>query len=445
MRRSRRLVPHLRRLLLTLLLVLALPATASLALTDLETEPFEDTPGWPDLSQIYADAVVLYDATDDIVLLDYHGDARLYCASTTKMLTALTASRSALFDDDARLTVSGPATRFGDPESMRVGFVPGEHVRTEDCLAAMLLHSGNDSARVIAENYGGGFGLSAPGVAADDDAAAEASREAFVSEMNRVAASVGATSTTFLNPCGFDDEGHLTTAHDLVLIARALLDDPRLARYTCRAHYIMPPTDRHEAHDWAMLTNSNRLVVYGPAQFGSLRYRDYVGVKTGTTPRAGNCLVGAGLTHHGHLIICAMLGGLTDASYSSGYISSSVPVRVLLEYGAHLAHAPVRRDLPRLGPAPSAMQSASEPASQTPSPPATTAAGASASKAPRPSDTMAASRPFAPDSSARAGEPPVRPDGDRARLSGVALPYVLAALALIGALLLTLAFMRKKK
>ena len=75
------------------------------------------------------------------------------------------------------------------------------------------------------------------------------------------------------------------------------------------AHYMPEATNMHPYGAWSMASNTNSLVVYGPHFFQSQYIAHYNGVKTGTTPLAGNCLIGSGITHGGQQIIAVILGG----------------------------------------------------------------------------------------------------------------------------------------
>ena len=74
-------------------------------------------------------------------------------------------------------------------------------IQWKNLLFGLLLESGNDCAEAIAEHISG-------------------SNEEFAKLMNKKAIELGATNTTFKNPSGLTEEGHLTTAHDLALIMR---------------------------------------------------------------------------------------------------------------------------------------------------------------------------------------------------------------------------------
>ncbi len=306
-------------------------------------ETFEDVPGWPALEDIRSSAYAIYNATTDEFLLEKNMHQPLWNASTTKVLTALTAAQHEDFDLDAMLLVSDAATYFGDPASARLKLKPGELISTRDVLGGLMVLSANDCAYVLAENYGGFYGHTSDLPQEEwgnfAEGSSQKSRQAFVAEMNRVAKGLGAENTNFDNPCGFDGETHNTTAHDLALISNAFLENEDLAPFSSLAHYMPEPTNMHPYAGWSLLTNTNGLVVYGTNFFQSQYIARYNGVKTGTTPRAGSCLIGGGITHDGEQIIAVLLGGSVPRSDNS-YVSLAIPVRTLLEYGAYLSGSP---------------------------------------------------------------------------------------------------------
>ncbi|MDD2426971.1 MAG: serine hydrolase [Eubacteriales bacterium] len=331
---------YLAVLLLFLVAVLLLSPVKVLA------EGFEDVPGWPAIEDIRASAYSVYNATTEEFLLEHNMHTPLWNASTTKILTALTAVHHEKFDLDAKLLVSEAATYFGDPQSSRLNLKAGELITTRDVLGGLMVHSANDCAYVLAENYGGLYGYTSDlppeswGDFAED--AAVRSREAFVNEMNWLAKNLGAKNTHFDNPCGWDGETHQTTAYDLTIMSKALLENEVLAGFASLAHYMPEPTNKHPYAGWSMLSNTNSLVVYGTNFFQSHYISRYNGVKTGTTPLAGNCLIGGGLTHDGQQLIAVILGGSVPRADDNSYVRMAVPVRTLLEYGAYLSGASSR-------------------------------------------------------------------------------------------------------
>lgn len=180
---------------------------------------------------------------------------RLAPASLTKMMTALIALERG--GPEAIVAVSRSAA---GATGTRLGLRPGDRLRAGDLLAATVVRSANDACRALAEH----LGKSAAG---------------FVVLMNARAEALGMADTHFADPCGHDRAGQFSTAADLARLAEALMLYPqylRLARL---------PAIRIRTVDGARtfaLRNTNALIG---------RYEGAIGLKTGYTEGAGNCLV----------------------------------------------------------------------------------------------------------------------------------------------------------
>jgi serine-type D-Ala-D-Ala carboxypeptidase (penicillin-binding protein 5/6) len=181
--------------------------------------------------------------------------ARLAPASLAKMMTALLAiERGAL---DAKVEVRPGVLRA---TGTRLGLRPGEKFQAGDLLAATIVRSANDACRALAEHVGGTV-------------------EAFVERMNERAATLGLADTRFADPCGHDRQGQYSSALDLARLAEEVMRHDeylRLARAE-RLHIRALEGGRRFT-----LRNTNALLG---------RYAGTVGLKTGYTEGAGNCLV----------------------------------------------------------------------------------------------------------------------------------------------------------
>lgn len=174
-------------------------------------------------------------------------------ASTVKVITALTAYD--VFDLDSVLEVKRIIK-----EGQTVDFVLGERLTFENLLYAILVHSGNDAAYVIADNYPGG-------------------EKAFVTAMNKKAQDLGMKNTIIKNPAGLDSFGQHTSPFDLTLAGRALLLNKRLANIVSVKNITITDVDFNHFHH---LSNVNELL-------GSLP--GVGGLKTGYTIDAGENLI----------------------------------------------------------------------------------------------------------------------------------------------------------
>jgi D-alanyl-D-alanine carboxypeptidase (penicillin-binding protein 5/6) len=220
----------------------------------------------------------------DRVLFERSPGRRLPNASTTKMATAIVVVESTPLERLVEVSAKAAGTGGGGFDLQA-----GEAYTVGDLLYALLLDSSNDAAVALAEHVSG-------------------SEEAFVAEMNELAADLGALRTRFVTAHGLDTEGHYSTAADLVRISEDLLRHPELAAIVATAETtITGPGGPRRVDNRNVLLDS---------------YRGMIGVKTGYTLGAGEVLVGAARRGGRRLIAVAMRSD--DAARD---------VRRLLDYG----------------------------------------------------------------------------------------------------------------
>ncbi|MCS7246446.1 MAG: D-alanyl-D-alanine carboxypeptidase [Thermomicrobium sp.] len=228
---------------------------------------------------VMAAAAIALDAKTGEVLYAKDADQPRAPASLTKLATALTAVDLAPLDTTLRVQASD---LVGEAS---MGLRPGDELTLETALYGLLLASGNDAAMTIARN------LSAlPGESPD------ASVARFVRQMNLVVQRLGLQRTTFRNPHGLDEAGHVSSARDLALLTRAVLQRPELRRILATPSY---------ADGRYAVETTNRLLG---------RYPGLIGGKTGITDAAGYSLIEAA-HRDGHTVIVVVLGSTRDAWY----------------------------------------------------------------------------------------------------------------------------------
>ena len=183
-------------------------------------------------------------------------------ASITKVMTALVVLRDGHLD--RKITVTRAAVRYvRRHDGTSAGLKAGDVLTARDLLNAMLLPSGCDAAFLLAAAY-------AP------------SQADFVAQMNARAAALHMYSTHFDNFDGLPmptENADLSTPADLMLLAKAALARPLFAAIVAQKSRSLPATPQHKAYFWK---NTNLLL-------GS--YPGTIGVKTGTTAGAGDCLL----------------------------------------------------------------------------------------------------------------------------------------------------------
>lgn len=176
-------------------------------------------------------------------------------ASLTKIMTAVVVMERC--DLDEVVVVSRGAAR---ETGSRIGLRRGERFKVRDLLAATLMASANDACRALADHACG-------------------NQKDFVVQMNARAQALGLKNTRFSNACGHDSARLYSTAHDLAVLAEKAMQKPLFAKLVARRAMRISTVDGKRSY---YLRNKNRLI-------GS--YPGALGVKTGTTPNAGQCLV----------------------------------------------------------------------------------------------------------------------------------------------------------
>ena len=187
----------------SLIALLGIPAIAAATFETKSREP-------------YAGAIVV-DAGTGRVLFDDGGDRQVYPASVVKLMNMLVAlehleaGRVAL---DDQVVVTAEAARMGGSQ---VFLAEKEKFSVDDLLYALMISSANDAAVALAVHIGG-------------------SRPAYVELMNERAQRLGMTSTVFHTPHGLPpsrgQKPDVTSARDIAILARAVLDHPGVTRYT---------------------------------------------------------------------------------------------------------------------------------------------------------------------------------------------------------------------
>ena len=204
------------------------------------------------------------------------------------MITALTVLGISDPDESVRI---GTEVYIPPLDAARAGLEPGMTLTIHELLEGLLLPSGADAAYVLAVYCG-------RKLEGNDRLSYEDAVRAFVAEMNSEAEKIGAEYTTVKNVVGLDDKEQRTTAEDILKVAKVFLSNPLLAEI-CGL-----PTDRITSEEGksVSLSNTNKML-----HTDSEYYNESVaGVKTGTTSRAGNCLVSV-FTVDGEQYLCIVM------------------------------------------------------------------------------------------------------------------------------------------
>lgn len=217
---------------------------------------------------VAAKGAILYELNTDTVLLEQDADARLYPASTTKLMTALVAMEYGNLEDI--ITVPAAAVDGLFELGSASYLLAGEEISFMELMEYMLIASGNDAANAMAIHISGSI-------------------SAFAELMNNRAQELGCTNTHFVNPHGLHDEEHYTSARDLLRIAKAAMQNPTIAEIVGKDEVVLPITNKHPQTTTKYTTN----YLISRKSTRDYYYEGAIGIKTGTTTPAGLCLVGA--------------------------------------------------------------------------------------------------------------------------------------------------------
>ena len=237
---------------------------------------------------------IVYDNSADFVLYEKNANDKCYPASLTKLVTAILAIET--YPDGHIFTIGNEVDLVGYNSSI-AWLEKGQKVSLKGILSALLVTSGNDAAYVIATDVG-------RTLLDDIKATPQEAMERFSLAANEYLSSISALSSHFVNADGYHHEDHYTTARDLLLVTRQALKYD-LIRELCSSYKSRVV---FESGKDVTYTNSNNLI-----NENSSFYSKYaVGMKTGTTSQAGNCLISV-FVKDGREIICVNLNAPDSA------------------------------------------------------------------------------------------------------------------------------------
>jgi serine-type D-Ala-D-Ala carboxypeptidase (penicillin-binding protein 5/6) len=238
-----------------------------------------------------------------LVLWARDSQVRRPMGSITKVMTALIVLDAGHLNRLIR--VSRAAVRYVRRDgASSAGLIAGDVLTARELLEAMLLPSGCDAAYLLATAYGPG-------------------RAAFVRKMNDMARAIGMTSTHFSSFDGMPfptEHSTYSTPADLIKLGELAMRYPVFRRIVRQRRYHLPATRRHHSYRW---WTTDGLI-------GS--YRGAIGIKTGDTKAAGNCLLFAARRDNRTL-----LGVVLYAKPSSDPGSAISAARTVLTWGFHQA------------------------------------------------------------------------------------------------------------
>ena len=283
----------MKKLKYLLLLILLLPLSV-FALDDIE---------------LYSKAYIVYDSTDDKVLIKKDNDKQNYIASTTKMMSVLVALDN-IDSLDTKVTIEQSWLNTVPWDAYKMGLKAGDEVTYRDLLYGTMLPSAADAVNSLAMVTNGSI-------------------ETFVKKMNDKANEIGMKNTKFTNPIGMDDNkdiDHKSTADDLLVLVKYALKDERFKEVFETKEYT--------------LTNGFKAIASSKS-FGDqkgINTDRIIGAKTGFTDKAGFCLAYE-FKSHDHTYYAITLGApvenfrdfkhLRDANTVMDYIENNYEYKTL--------------------------------------------------------------------------------------------------------------------
>jgi len=272
-----KLQPILVALVTLVLFITSLPITV---LAEPTPAPAD---GWPEPPELTSEAAIVMEASTGSILYNKNAYDAYYPASTTKLMTSLLAIEQCPLSDI--VTCSKASVESIGWDSSRIGLVAGESIDMENALYAILLASANEVSYAVAEHIGGTV-------------------DYFVSLMNERAKDLGCVNTSFVNPHGLDHESHYSCPYDLALIARKAIEYTTFRRVSGSYNHKIPETNKNE-HRWISNTH--------PFIKKNVVYEGVFAGKTGSTSKAGNCLVTCA-ERNGMTLICVIMKAPNSAT-----------------------------------------------------------------------------------------------------------------------------------
>ena len=244
---------------------------------------------------ISSPTALLIEESTNTIIYEKNSNVKMYPASTTKILTALLTLEKGNLTDVVTVSSEAVDELEGGYVTMYVGKMlydrvrEGEKLTVEQLLNILLVPSGNVAGNILAEYVSG-------------------SMSKFVSLMNTRAKELGCTNSHFTNTYGKHDDNHYTTAHDLYLITKAAMKYDVFREIVSKTSYVLEPTNRHSKND-RTLYSTNDLIKPTSSSY----YEYAIGIKTGFTSQAKDCLVSAA-TKNNMTFYAVVLGSEKNSS-----------------------------------------------------------------------------------------------------------------------------------
>ncbi|MCO7176632.1 D-alanyl-D-alanine carboxypeptidase family protein [Sporolactobacillus kofuensis] len=222
---------------------------------------------------VSAQSAILMDQASGRVLFKQNSNEKLPIASITKVMTAIIAIESGKMN--RKVTVSQEALRT---EGSSIYLKAGERIKLKELVYGLMLRSGNDASRAIAEAVSG-------------------SESGFVLIMNEKARELGMMDSHFMNPNGLEHLDHYSTAYDMALLMRYAMGNAQFRKIAGTRIHRVPATNKEVSRVWK---NKNKMLHL---------YKYATGGKTGFTKKARRTLISTASKNGLDLIVVTLNDG----------------------------------------------------------------------------------------------------------------------------------------
>lgn len=250
---------------------------------------------------INSPSCILIESSTGKVLYEKNSNEIRYPASTTKIMTAILALEKCNLTDVA--TVSHNAIYSIPADYVISNLREGEELTIEQLINLLLIPSANDAAIVLAEHISGSVG-------------------SFADLMNEKAKEIGCKNTNFVNPNGIHNKNHVSTSYDLALIAKYAMQNSTFRQIVKKTKYTLSATNKYKKDDRIFITTNQLLIKNNSKSNDNYYYPDCIGIKTGYTGEAGNCLVASAKRNDMEVISVVLGAGFTKSGLSEKFLDS---------------------------------------------------------------------------------------------------------------------------
>ena len=229
-KKKRRKAKIRRALFAALLLIVLLIILPSRADTSFERDLIQPY-GNPEASapELKAKGAAIYSLDLDRHVYEKNGDERIDPYSITKILTCYLALEK--LDPDKIVTIKKSNSELNYEDGAHINLIKGEELSVNDLLHGTMLASANDAAYALAIAVSG-------------------SEKEFANLMNKTVEEWGCENTHFVNPNGWKNKEHYTTAHDMAIITAKCFENEKLRALSMEKEYTIAPTSKNEEREF---------------------------------------------------------------------------------------------------------------------------------------------------------------------------------------------------